>query len=311
MSPSARRPPSDDLEGRLDRLFALPLDRFVQERNALAAALRKEGRDGDASRVKALTRPTLPAWALNQVYWHARREYDRLTAAGDRLRELQRQALAGRKVALDEPTRDRQEAIRGVVERAAALMSEAGQTVTEATRQRIAASADAIASYGSRPDAYVPGRLERELEPPGFAALADLAASPGLRLIKSDRDEARAPAARKPDSKTAGGTREEAKVRAAEAREAERQRRQALKDAKQDRDARERAVEAARRAESAASARVATLRRDADALRRQLSEADDEVRRAEEDAAKARRQLEAAQEERRRAAERIRELGEE
>jgi len=100
MSPSARRPPSDDLEGRLDQLFALPLDRFVQERNALAAALRKEGRDGDASRVKALTRPTLPAWALNQVYWHARREYDRLTQALFQMLTDRRQAELRRELSI-------------------------------------------------------------------------------------------------------------------------------------------------------------------------------------------------------------------
>lgn len=307
MSPTARRPP-DDLDARIDRLFALPLDRFVQERNALAAELRGENRADEAGRVKALSRPALPAWALNQVYWHARREYDRLTAAGDRMRALQRQALAGRKVALDDPTRERQEAVRAVVDRAAALMEEAGQTVTEATRHRIAVSADAIAAYGSRPGEYVPGRLEKELQPPGFAALADLAASPGLHLVKSDRGERRAPAAQKAAPTSARESREEEKARAAEAREAARQRREALKEAKQERDAHERAVETARRAEASASARLAELKREAEALRRQLAEADDAVRRAEEDVGKARRQIEAAQEERRAAAERLRQL---
>ncbi|HXE80811.1 MAG TPA: hypothetical protein VNK41_08685, partial [Vicinamibacterales bacterium] len=99
MSPSGSRSPGD-LDARVDRLYALPLDEFVKARNALAAELKRENRPDEANRVKALARPSLPAWALNQVYWHARRDFDRLTSAGDRLRELQRQALAGRKVTL-------------------------------------------------------------------------------------------------------------------------------------------------------------------------------------------------------------------
>lgn len=304
MSPSGSRSPGD-LDARVDRLYALPLDEFVKARNALAAELKRENRPDEANRVKALARPSLPAWALNQVYWHARRDFDRLTSAGDRLRELQRQALAGRKVTLEEAANERQQAVRAVVERAAELMAEAGQTVTDATRQRIAASADAIAAYGSRPAEHTPGRLEKELEPPGFAALADLAASPGLRLVKSDRDTKRtAP----PAGTSTRESREEAKARAAEARERERQRREALKQARGDRDALERAVEAARRAEAAAAAKIRELQREAEALQRQLSDAEEAVRRAEKDVEKARKQVEAAQEARRAAADRVRQL---
>jgi hypothetical protein len=305
---SPRPAPPDDVEGRIDGLFALPLDRFVQERNALAADLRRDKRIEEADRVKGLARPALPAWALNQVYWHARKAYERLTAAGDRLRELQRQALAGRKVDLDEATRERQEAIRQVVERAAALMTDAGQAVTDATRQRIAVSADAMAAYGSRPSEYVPGRLEKELQPPGFEALAGLTLGGPLRLVKSEREARGAPAAPSQAAPPEKGTREQARARAAEAREAERQRREALKEAKQDRDARERDVERARRAESDAGARLAELRREADARRRQLEAAEESVREAERVLEAAREEVRRSQDARRAASERVREL---
>lgn len=277
--PRASTPgPPDALDARIDRLYALPLDRFVAERNSLAAALKREGRAADSARVKDLTRPTLPAWALNQVYWHARGDYDRLTQAGDRMREVQRQALGGRDVDVREPTRQRQQAVRGVVDRAVSLMRAAGQTVTDATRQRIGVVADTIAAYGSRPREYTPGRMERELDPPGFEALAGLAGpapqAPPLRLVKSEKDAR--PAVRKAPSE--GATRgqkrdrrseQEAQARAAES-EVARQRKEALARAKLTLENRERDLERARRTEEAAAARLKELRREADALRRRL-----------------------------------------
>jgi hypothetical protein len=43
--------------------------------------------------VKALKKPTLVPWAVNQVYWHARPVYDRLAKSGAALRSAQIAAL--------------------------------------------------------------------------------------------------------------------------------------------------------------------------------------------------------------------------
>ena len=48
----------------LDDLYAAPYDRFISERNALAKST--DDKD-EARRIKALRKPTLPAWAINQV----------------------------------------------------------------------------------------------------------------------------------------------------------------------------------------------------------------------------------------------------
>jgi hypothetical protein len=69
-----RRAP--DLEPEIDALFQRPLAEFTSARNALAARLRKEGRAGDAERVKALAKPPAPAWAVNQLFWASPKEFD-------------------------------------------------------------------------------------------------------------------------------------------------------------------------------------------------------------------------------------------
>jgi hypothetical protein len=48
-------------------LYALDPQEFVRERDALAKQLRASGDRDEAARVKALRRPTVAAWAINQV----------------------------------------------------------------------------------------------------------------------------------------------------------------------------------------------------------------------------------------------------
>ena len=60
----------------LDRLYQLPLSEFVSARNALA----KES-GTDSAEIRSLPKPSLPAWAVNQLYWRRRDVYDDLIAA--------------------------------------------------------------------------------------------------------------------------------------------------------------------------------------------------------------------------------------
>ena len=80
----------------VDALYKLPLTEFTASRNALAGRLKKSGRAEEAERVKALNKPSAPAWAVNQLFWRHRDRFDRLIAAGDRLRQAQASKLAGR-----------------------------------------------------------------------------------------------------------------------------------------------------------------------------------------------------------------------
>jgi hypothetical protein len=291
MSPRTPSAGPPGLPREVEALYQAPLAGFVDARNALAMRLRKTDADVSA-RVKALPKPSAPAWALNQVYWRARDDYERMIAAGDRLRSLQQQMLAGRAADPRDVMRERQAAVRAVVERALAFLAEAGQPPTDATRQRINVTADALATWGSHPHGYMPGYLDRELEPPGFDALASLRA-PALRLVKSPTTpgggatlaagtEVPAPREQREVPVAAKGVAAKAAKEAARAREAERRRlTRTLQDAEREARARQSAYERATSALSRATADAEAARRELATLERQLATVRARAERAE------------------------------
>ena len=299
----------------VDDLYQRPLDEFVAARNALAAHLKREGRADESAAVKSLTRPTASAWALNQVYWHARDLHDRLVAAGDRLRAQQQHALAGRAADPRDATRARQEAIRAVVDRAAEFLAEAGNPATDATRQRIGVTADALATWGSQPQGYTFGRLAKDLDPPGFAALAALGSAPPLRLVKSARD-AVAPAGPQAPARPGAGARGEpatpgrgaapaASDRQAEerARREEEARRRALRAESQEalqrskKEVYRRETTEARAREALARARekAVGIERERDEIRERLAAVEERLQQAEQNRREAETALEDAE----------------
>ena len=58
---------ANELESRIDDLYALPLERFTPERDALAKELAADGDRAGAARVKALRKPVVAAWAVNAL----------------------------------------------------------------------------------------------------------------------------------------------------------------------------------------------------------------------------------------------------
>ncbi len=168
-----------------DDLFTLPLAEFTAARNALAASLKDAGRADEAAAVKALTKPPLSAWTVNQLYWHHRKPFDQLMAAGDRLRKAQTAELAGKGDASKGTRQKGQGDLRGLVEarrsvladlakRAAALLRESGHPATPDVMRRITTTLEALATYGNQPAAPAAGRLTADVDPPGFEALSAL-----------------------------------------------------------------------------------------------------------------------------------------
>jgi hypothetical protein len=317
-SPSKIPPvPPSPLERAIDQLFALPLSEFIAARNALAARLKKEGDAGASARVKGLARPSISAWAVNQVYWHDRDAYERLVAAGDALRTAQERMLTGRGADVREVMRARQEAARGVVERAMRFLRESGNAATDATRQRVAVTVDALAAYGSEPRGHAHGRLERDLDPPGFEALSFLGGiepaprsrppaptatseapkTPALRVIQGG---AGARVSRKDGSPAAGRAREKAERAererlARERREEEQRRKAALTAAQREVAAAERALERAAAAERGATALRHERARELEEGRRQLVRVEERLNAAESDLQAARTRREQAE----------------
>ena len=157
-----------------DELFGLAPEEFVAARDELARRLRREG-DAEAARlVKAMRRPPLSAWAVNQLARGQEKALDQLLAAGERLRAAHRDALAGGDAAeLRAAARAEREAVAGLVAAALARLREAGHPATDATRDRVAATLHAAAASPEAADLVRHGRLTADLDPSGFGTAPD------------------------------------------------------------------------------------------------------------------------------------------
>jgi hypothetical protein len=84
-----------DAAAEIDALYALPAEQFVAARNALVKQLKADKRKDEAAEVAALRRPSVVAWALNQV---ARDDPDAVTIlveAAQGVADAQREVMDG------------------------------------------------------------------------------------------------------------------------------------------------------------------------------------------------------------------------
>jgi hypothetical protein len=164
-----------DLHGEVDKLYQAPLAEFTAARNALVSRIKAAHGADAAAHVKALLKPSIAAWTLNQLYWRHQPEFMALLMAGDALRLAQQQRLGGAEVDLAPPTRSRQSAIDNLLALATDILKEGGHAPSPDMRQRLRGSLDALAAYGTGSLAPKAGRLTEDVPAPGFAALAGLA----------------------------------------------------------------------------------------------------------------------------------------
>ena len=163
-----------------DRLYDVPLESFTAARNALAAELKRAGRDADAGAVRGLRKPSAAAWAANQLARRHGSELDRFLDAAGQLRKAQ---LGQGEV------RSATSAERKALER---LLGLAGEYAGEAQLPRVRQTLEAAAVDDGAARLLRAGRLERELEPGGFGSL--LAATPSTRRRGPDPAAKRAAA---------------------------------------------------------------------------------------------------------------------
>src|ERR687898_2136141 len=117
----ARAPKSDS---PIDRLYQVPLGEFIAARNALA----KE--TGEAA-IKTLQKPSLPAWAVNQLYWRHRGVYDEVTARAEDLRATHVATQHGKRADLRGASRDHEAAVDGALKATISLLGEEGHPITD------------------------------------------------------------------------------------------------------------------------------------------------------------------------------------
>jgi len=167
---------SGKLNDDVDELFKLPLAEFTDARNTLAKQLKLNGRANDANLVKSLTKPSVSAWTVNQLYWHYREEFDTLLAAGQRFRKAQ---TSGKIADMRGSLEARREALSELSDLATTLLRDAGHNPSPDTIHRITTTLEAISAYASLSDGPTPGRLSQDVDPPGFESLASFVPSAG------------------------------------------------------------------------------------------------------------------------------------
>jgi hypothetical protein len=137
-------------------LYQAPLAEFVKERKRLADELRAAGETKPAAKLRTLPRPSVSAWATNQLYWHARDVFDEMLAAAKTLRKGDLSASTVHR-----------DAIAKLRQRATAMLSDAGHSATSATLHKVATNLAAISARGDFfPDE--PGEITSDRDPPGF-----------------------------------------------------------------------------------------------------------------------------------------------
>lgn len=143
----------------LDELYAAPLEEFVARRNALAKALRKEGKADEAGEIASRRKPSAAAGVVNRLARDEKRTVASLIRAVDEVKAGKDGADTRFRDAVDELTR----AARKLFERD-------GKRPTDVLLREVATTLRAAAA--ADPGLLSAGRLESAMEPSGFEAMA-------------------------------------------------------------------------------------------------------------------------------------------
>lgn len=266
-----------DIDADIDALYQLPPEQFTAARNDLA---KRAPADSKAD-VRALRKPSTPAWAVNQLYFHQRRTWDALIRAAQQLRDAHKAALQGRAADLRKADAAHRDALSRALKETMDLVSRAGHQPTAAVKEAVMRTLQAL------PADIHPGRLDAPLASAGFGVLEGITPSPAkLRIVEKKPKGAApppspAPAARDPEAERRH-QREAKKAQAEAEREARRLR------AEEERQRREDERRAARQIAQLTAA-VERARKEEEAIRERLERASRDRAAAEQELARARK----------------------
>jgi hypothetical protein len=185
-------------------LYGLPLERFIPERGALAKAMRADGKRDEAAEVAKLRKPSVAAWAVNQLVRSQSREVNALFKAGDQLQRAQADLLAGKGDAgkLRTAADREREAVDELTAAARGLLSSEGHELTQATLDRVSDTLHAAALDDDARAEVKEGCLVRELRHVGLGGFGALAASPPAPKRDKAEGTAKLKAAKKAEADT-------------------------------------------------------------------------------------------------------------
>jgi hypothetical protein len=157
---------ADPLDAAADLLYGLPLEEFTTARNAVAKELRDRGLRAEADAVKALAKPTVAAWAVNQLTRRRQADLDEFLEAAAAARDAQ---LGGGRGNAREAIRRQRDALEALVRGA---RQELRGDVSDPVAGRIRQTLETAAVDDEAAEELRRGRLVKELEPAGFGTLA-------------------------------------------------------------------------------------------------------------------------------------------
>jgi hypothetical protein len=273
---------ADRVDEAAERLYGLPLEDFVRERDATAKALRGEKERDAAKAVGGLTKPSASAWAVNAIAREQPHLRDELLAAGDALRDAQDAAVAGEGAgSLREATARQRQSIDAVLA-AAAELRPGGNPLSRAALDRLRQTLQAAAGDDGVREAIARGRLVRDAEGGGAWPFGgDDHDEPAPRPAKP-RPRRKAEPAPEADDEAARREREEQAAREREAAERRKAIEAELGTARAERRARERELARAERDAERAAKRLDEAQSTLDEARAAAEEAQTELSAASE-----------------------------
>jgi hypothetical protein len=266
-----------------DELYGAPLAEFTARRDARAKEMRKEDRAA-ANAVKRLRKPSVAAWAVNQLRRRSPDDLEALLAAGEALRQAQ--LGGGDRDAIRAAAADEREAVERLVGDAAEALRSEASGVSDATLEAVRGTLHAAASDDEARELIRRGALTEARQAVGlggFGAFSGAApsgsgsAAPGGSSTRKSTD---------PKPRKDGGRTSAAKEEAAAAFEAETERKRAakervkaaravLRDAERDAAAADRARNQAAKALERAERAAAAAHEEVERRGRELEVAED------------------------------------
>jgi hypothetical protein len=156
------------LDAEIDRLYQLPLEEFTAARNVVA-----KGAGSEAARIRALAKPPIAAWAVNQLYWKNLDIWNALVAAGENAQKAHRAVLAGKSADVRAASKVHEDAVEKALRATLAVLKSAVHETADATKHAIGTTLRAL------PGDETPGRFTRTLQPAGFGMLTGLSIAAG------------------------------------------------------------------------------------------------------------------------------------
>ncbi|MDF2091386.1 hypothetical protein P0Y31_03440 [Knoellia sp. 3-2P3] len=270
----------------LSELYAVAPEGFVGTRTALVQDAKARGDAALAKEVGRLRRPTVAAWAVNQVVRRRPSLVGRLHDVGGRLRAAQAGLDAS---AMRDLRSERDGLLAAWAEAAAEVAAGAGRPLAPAALEEVRGTVIAALASGEATEAAVSGHLTRALGYSGFGEVdlseAVVRTSSGAVLTVVDGVEGeRAPKAATSEATASKAATSEAATSEAATEHPEAAHRQAEREERARRLARaaEAQAAAAAAAEEAALA-VASARDRADEVRWRVEELEEQLRRARQE----------------------------